>query len=495
MRASASFRLAACLIVIAASGCDNVQWGGAELAIVPPPPKTQERSGDADGPDEDRLPEGPVLYLVRAGAGGTATLLPIAEISGDTLRRLDATDWERYGTRFIAEHLRPGTELALYRAGGRVGTFITQAAEVPPAAVCPRVPRATGTLELGPAAADATEFLALAKADAPPPTAPAASAPEPTRAMQVLAPNLAERLLRARSAPLPNNWRRAMAQLVPFPLAGAADPAFAATFLIGDTLGPGLDDDGSSLFFIAMPQAQAGYVPAHAEYNEYASTGKVAPRVVDYLDWDRDGQPELLLEVYGTSDAWFAAVGQVNGEWRTTFQHRCARPATPSADSAAARAATRRASSEPPPAAAQPRQTRPAARPRTTQTPPRQETTPGRQEATRQEATRQETPSRQDTARRPEPQRADTARQNAPPRDTLRRDTLRQGAVQRDTARRDTLRQGAAQRDTARRDTLRRDTLSLRASATPTLRGRDESAAAAPVAVTSPPAPRGRGAA
>jgi hypothetical protein len=457
MRASASFRLAACLIVIAASGCDNVQWGGAELAIVPPPPKTQERSGDEDATDADRLPEGPVLYLVRAGAGGIATLLPVAEISGDTLRRLDANDWERYGTRFIAEHLRPGTELALYRAGARVGTFIAQTAEVPPASVCPRVPRATGTLELSPAAADATEFLALAKADAPPPSGPAASAPQTTRAMQVLAPNLAERLLRARSAPLPNNWQRAMAQLVPFPLPGATDAAFAATFLIGDTLGPGLDDDGSSLFFIAVPQAQTGYVPAHAEYNEYASTGKVAPRVIDYLDWDRDGQPELLLEVYGTSDAWFAAVGQVNGAWRAIFQDRCARPAAPSApaaDSAAARAATRRASSEPRPAAAEPRQTPPAARPEATQAPPRQaapprQETPSRQDtaarreaprqdtaprqqaprpdtAPRQQAPRQDTAARQDTARRPEPQRPDTTRPSAPPRDTLvRRDTLR----------------------------------------------------------------------
>src|SRR5690606_5564862 len=154
---------------------------------------------------------------------------------------------------------------------------------------------------------------------------------EPTRAMQVLAPILAERQLRARSAPLPGNWQRAMAQLTPFPVSGSDDAAFAATFLVGDTLGPGLDDDGSSLFFIALPEEQTGYVPAHAEYNEYASTGKAAPRLVDYLDWDRDGHVELLLENYGISDTWFSAVGHADGEWRSIFHQRCVPVAPPTA--------------------------------------------------------------------------------------------------------------------------------------------------------------------
>src|SRR5690606_15126841 len=274
---------AACLIVIAASGSAKAQGGAAELAFVPPPPKAEEPGPGGDEPGEGRLPEGPLLHLVRAEGGGIATLVPVAEISGDTLRRLEANDWEGYGNRLIAEHYRAGAELALLRAGGRVGTAIGQAAQIPPASDCPRVPHVTGVMELGPGAGGATEFLALRKTDAPAPPQPAA-AQEPTRAMQVLAPILAERLLRARSAPLPGNWQRPMAQLTPTPVAGSDDPGVAATFLAGATLGPGLDDDGSSLFCIALPQEQTGYVPVHAEYNEYASTGKAAPRLVDYLD-------------------------------------------------------------------------------------------------------------------------------------------------------------------------------------------------------------------
>jgi len=423
MRASSPFRLAACLIVIAASGCDNVQWGGAELAFVPPPPKAQESAPGDEEPGEDRLPEGPLLHLVRAEGGGIATLVPVAEISGDTLIPLEANDWERYGNRLIADHYRAGAELALFRAGARVGTLIIQSAEIPPASVCPRVPRVTGVMELGPGAGDAIEFLALRKTDMPAPPQPAAAA-QPTRTMQVLAPILAERLLRARSAPLPGNWQRAMAQLTPIPIAGSDDPGFAATFLVGDTLGPGLDDDGSSLFFVATPQQQTGYEPVLAEYSDYARTGKSAPRLIDYLDWDRDGQVELLLQHYGVTDTWLSAVGRAGNQWRTIFQYRCppaAAPAAPPDSAQAATPATRRASSQPAPA------------------PARQETAP----QTRQQAVpTADTPRRDTLQARPAPTvRPDTARRDSvtPPRqDTIRprQDTV----IRRDTLRRDTLR-------------------------------------------------------
>lgn len=443
MRASSPFRLAACLIVIAASGCDNVQWGGAELAFVPPPPKEQEAGPADEEPGEDRLPEGPLLHLVHAQGGGIGTLVPIAEISGDSLRRLEADDWERYGNRLIAEHYRAGDELALFRAGARVGTFIIQSAEVPPESVCPRVPRVTGIMELGPGAGDATEFLALRKTDAPAPPQPAA-APQPTRAMQVLAPILAERLLRARSAPLPGNWQRAMAQLTPIPIAGSEEPGFAATFLVGDTLGPGLDDAGSSLFFVATPQAQSGYEPVFAEYNDYASTGKAAPRLVDYLDWDRDGQVELLLQYYGVADTWFAAVGRAGSQWRTIFQHRCPpSAAAPPAEQDSAQAgasSTRQASSQPTePAPAGQQQTSPR---------PRQQPAPEpRQQAAPPAATRADTaPVPSGVGVRP---------------DTTRRDTLpaqSRAAFGPDTTRLHPVAQ-PVQDTVTRRDTLRRDTI------------------------------------
>lgn len=312
----------AALIVTALVGCDNVEWGGAQVAVVPPPPKAAE-AVDEESPVAERLPDGPILYHVRA-MGGRALMIPVAEIERDTLLPIRATaDWERYGRLYISEHLRPESEFVLFRAGGRVGTFVLESAGVPNEEVCPRVPRATGVLELGPGAAGATEFLALSKAQAPPdvPHGPTMTV-EPNDRMRLLSPILAERLLRARSAPLPGNWTRAMVQLRPFP-SGAEDPAFASTFLVDDSLGVGGDDAGYSLFLIARPVERVGYDTAYAVYTDYAVEGKAAPRVVDFLDWDRDGAPELLLEVYGTKGSWFAALDRGETGWRTVLRNPC----------------------------------------------------------------------------------------------------------------------------------------------------------------------------
>lgn len=313
----------AALIVTALTGCDNVEWGGARVAVVPPPPRAGEEV-DEDSPIAERLPDGPILYHVRA-VGRRALMVPVAEIERDTLLPIRATaDWERYGQGYISEHLQPESEFVLFRAGGRVGTFVLENAGVPSEDVCPRVPRATGVLELGPGAVGATEFLALAKAQAPPDAARGPTAvTAPNNRMQLLSPILAERLLRARGAPLPGNWTRAMAQLRPFPVAGAEDPAFASTFLVDDSLAAGSDDEGYSLFFIAQPVERVGYDTAYAVYTDYPIEGKAAPRVVDFLDWDRDGAAELLLEVYGTRGSWFAALDRAAAGWRTVLRNPC----------------------------------------------------------------------------------------------------------------------------------------------------------------------------
>ena len=134
------------LILSAATGCDNVEWGGAELAVVPPPPKAQAESApEVDAPLNERLPEGPVLYHVRMTASGVPLLTPVGEIAGDTLAHLGgAEDWELYGGRFIAAHLRQGTEFTIFHEGVRAGTFVVRDAALPDSNACPRLPRATG---------------------------------------------------------------------------------------------------------------------------------------------------------------------------------------------------------------------------------------------------------------------------------------------------------------------------------------------------------------
>jgi hypothetical protein len=335
-------RAAAGLIVILLAGCDNVSFGGADIAVVPPPPRATALPEGAAEAGVEPLPSNPVLYYVARTAAG-AYMTPVGEIRGDSLASIRSVgDPATYAGRFIAEFMREGSEFTLFSRGRRAGTFIVHNTAMPQTPTCPLLPMATGALELS-GGVQATEFLALARADAP---VIAARTPPPEVGAGVrsrVAPILAERILRARRAQLPGNWVRANAQVLAFPALNLPDPAFAATFLVADTLGPGLDNEGHSVFFIAVPSRdQTGWDTVFVSFRNYPETGKAAPRVIDYLDWTRDGESDLLLQLYGVSDTWFEAVGRNrDGTWRRTFRDRCeeggrtlAPPAPPPTDTA-----------------------------------------------------------------------------------------------------------------------------------------------------------------
>jgi hypothetical protein len=338
-----TFILLPCILV-AMAGCDNVNWGGVEVAIVRPPTVSSKPATGAADPVEERLPEGPVLYYVANNTNGPV-MVPVGEISGDSMLPIRASNDPRaFADRFIAEHMRQGEEFVLYRDGNRVGTFVVTSASAPAENVCPALPRAQGAMELGAAAVGTSEFLAIPEAYAPEIRRRPGGVPEISRTMQILAPILAEKMIRARRAPLPGNWQRALAQLRPFPIATGTEPAYATTFLVGDTLGRGADNEGYSLFYIGTP-AQFSYDTVFVNFHNYAQGGKAAPRVIDFLDWNRDDQPELLLQVYGTKDVWFEAVGKDNqGDWKRIFRDRCegGTPGvpTPAADTTAPRDST-----------------------------------------------------------------------------------------------------------------------------------------------------------
>jgi hypothetical protein len=191
------------------------------------------------------------------------------------------------------------------------------------------LPTARGTLELASGAQQIPEYLAISKVSAPEMGRNVPFTTEPTRNMQVIAPILAEKMIRARHAELPGNWQRAMAQLQPFPIANSRDAGFATTFLVGDELRTGGDNLGYSVFFIGQPGAQFGYDTVFVSFNNYPETGKVAPRLVDFLDWNRDGQVDLLLQMYGINGTWFEAVSKnQRGVWQRAFRDKCENPST-----------------------------------------------------------------------------------------------------------------------------------------------------------------------
>ncbi len=63
--------------------------------------------------------------------------------------------------------------------------------------------------------------------------------------------------------------------------------------------------------------------------------------MIDYLDWNRDDQVDLLLQVYGVRGSWFEAIARGPGNrWRRIMSDRCAAGAAPG-DSVAPAAGTR----------------------------------------------------------------------------------------------------------------------------------------------------------
>ena len=327
-RTSAVARLAAPLILIGLGGCDNVEWGGAQLSVVPPPPSAEAPESELEA--AERLPDGSVVYYVRRDSAG-AEVIPVGAVTDDGMDAIQpGGDAEGFGTRFIAAYLREGAELTLFSRGRRAGTMIIDSAYVPTGDVCNRLPRATGHMELSGSAGEATEFLAMARTQAPDGRALPGD-PAVDRRMQVLGPIMAERALRARGAQLPN-WSTAIRQIFPFPISASRDLAFTATFLVDDELQVGNDTTGYSLFMVYTPEAQTGYDTAYVAYTVYPREGKAARRVIDFLDWDRDGTPELLLEVYGTRNRWFEAVARTDDGWERTLQERCGAPAPAAAD-------------------------------------------------------------------------------------------------------------------------------------------------------------------
>lgn len=378
-------RLAVLLMVIAVGGCDNVEWGGLEIAVLPPPPRSGPAQADLEA--GERLPESPILYYVTRDSTA-ATVIPVAEVTdAGMLPILPGNDPEEFGDRFIAAFMRAGAEYTLYRQGRRAGTLVVDSAVVPAGAVCHPLPRATGRMELSGNAAGATEFLAMARTQAPPGiTLPGDSLRVEGR-MQVVGNILAERILRNRGAQLPN-WQRARVQILPFPLSEARDAGFTATFLTDDELRVGNDDIGYSLYVVYTPQAQTGYDTAYVAYTSYTAEGKAARRTIDFLDWNRDGSPELLVEVYGTQNSWFEAIGADDDGWERLFEHRCESPgaittggldpapaAPPASDTARAVSRSSQQQPVPRPSSDQPA-SQPAAPPAATPERPPADTTP-----------------------------------------------------------------------------------------------------------------------
>lgn len=309
------------LIVSALAACDNVQWGGAEIEIVPPPPSSGaiHIAPDEQVYTEFGLPRGSVLFHVMRTEEG-ALLVPVAEISGDTLRALRrpaGVSPEAFETRFRETVVPAGGEFALFSRGAEVGTFLAQR----PGPITPcGLPTIFGSATVVAAANEAPQFLAFRRGLEP--DVPGEYSPlQITGSIRTYASIVAERLILQNGLPRPRSWQGAQRDLQPVEVVQGGHPEMIATYLVGDSLAAGpADPQGYSVFYLADYQTERGYNPIYSEVHDYRQDGKISLRLVDYLNWDeREGQ-EMLLEVFRRAGKGYALLAQRGSEWQKVWE-------------------------------------------------------------------------------------------------------------------------------------------------------------------------------
>lgn len=305
------------LIVSVLAGCDNVVWGGADVQIVPPPPRQEslELEPDARFFAEFGLPTGPLMFHLVQGEGGGSRLIPVAEIAGESLRpvrRPAGVSPDAYESRFRETVVPIGSQFDVFRRGARVGTFVAQ--RPGPITAC-GVPTVEGNTTVVAAAVDSRDFLAFRRGLAPE-VRGEFTPPQVTGSIRTYASIVAERLILQAGLPRPRSWQGAQRDLQPIEVMPGGHPEMAATYLVGDNLGVGPpQSEGYSVFYIADYETARGYNAIFSDVRDYRRSGKAAPRLLDYVDLDQSGDQEIVLEVYGSTQSWYDVLAQRNGGW------------------------------------------------------------------------------------------------------------------------------------------------------------------------------------
>lgn len=315
--------LSALVILSPLSGCDNVEWGGAEIELRAPPGGDSAEVDDTlrlSGDEGAGMPEGPVLYLGRRD-GPTVTVVPVAEITDTGLSSLP--DDEDFRSTFARERMEDMT-FTLFAEGLRVGTVRAEGTTTDRTFCTPRA-AAFGTLEVVPEAAEVERFVALAEEEE-------ASARAPYGSFEVLEDDLARRqasidiagaIIPEVGAEWPTSMTSARAEIRAVELSPDGPPAFTSTFLFRDRPGIGAAEERSWALFLVGVRTPSGYEEAFRWFRPVDPDGRGVPLLYQHFDWSGDGTTDLLLEVLGEESRWIAAVSRVDGGWTRLHQDAC----------------------------------------------------------------------------------------------------------------------------------------------------------------------------
>ena len=318
-------------IVIVATGCDNVEWGGVYVGLrdpaesllsEPPPPEAEEVVEDTAS---DAPPLGPVLYLGRR-AGGEAIIVPVAEIRPEGLWPLEGSGSVEASTSFATDYLTPGMEFTLFSDGARVGTLIAERFSVNER-YCRARPQIRGPVELVQGAAVIQTFLAVPTRESSAYASRAYSPVAQTSDQLVASTTMMRQIINAVGALEPGNVLNIRRDVQMFRARPGRAPTVVATFVYGDDLVVGPAGGNAYSVFLASDNDEGtGYQGTYVDYRVASRDGKGAARYFDHLDVDGDGVDEMVLEILGEESMWLSTLRRQGGSWVEEYRDPCGLP-------------------------------------------------------------------------------------------------------------------------------------------------------------------------
>ena len=304
------------VMLTATAGCDNVAWGGSEVRLQPPPPAPGTEVEEAEEEEEETLEPvalGPLVYLVeRTGSGGDAVILPVAERRGAVLAPLpDPAETPDLVERFPLGRWEAGTEFVVFDQGLPAGRFISRGTSEADDRFCLARARGDGVLQLRPEALPRERFLALRSDEVDRILAPQVPLPrfEVTDAIRNASLDAARSIIPRRQIPWPPTVLGIRRRIDIF---GHPDGSrgLAASFVFGDDLVVGRPERlGYSLFLVAREE-EGTFTPVFSWYRRADAGPKAFPGFLAAHDLRREGEMDLLLELFGEEDRWLAILGR-----------------------------------------------------------------------------------------------------------------------------------------------------------------------------------------
>ena len=317
--------LAIAVILTLATGCDNVAWEGLELRLNPPTSSSAISSEQSvitpDLSDEEQsleIPKRPIL-LSGKRTGSTAKLTAVGEVNGNSLTAISN---QGLGSEISLGLITQGSEWVLFSEGVRIGRMIAQEVSIDDS-FCTLRPTISGIVELVSEASDVEQLIALPIDVAGSRSFQPYTAYRHNYNQRVASLALASEVIPSLGAEWPPSILDSRTDIHAFQLPGEPRQAIAATFLHQDRMITSPPEPGAYSLFVMGDATSGTYEISYMWYRLAESQGKGVPRYLDHIDWNGDGSEEILLEMFGAEDRWFAGLAKQDGRWIRSFEDSC----------------------------------------------------------------------------------------------------------------------------------------------------------------------------